>query len=191
GNGGAEAVAAWTYTPPDTTPPTVTIASAPPATTVETSATVTFAANEGGVTFACALDGAPPAACASPAVYNALAVGAHQLSITATDPAGNVSAPAVVSWTVVAPQPDLHVAALTKNAIVVANKGTAPATVPSILTITLIGTFTVPPIPPGASVTFTWSICRVGTYSAIVDRTNVVAESDETNNTAALANTCP
>jgi hypothetical protein len=36
-----------------------------------------------------------------------------------------------------------------------------------------------------------WSICRPGTYSAVFDRTDVVKESDEGNNTAALANTCP
>jgi subtilase family serine protease len=49
----------------------------------------------------------------------------------------------------------------------------------------------VPTLPPGGAVTFSWSICRVGTYSAIVDRTQTVAESDEANNTAARRNSCP
>ena len=38
--------------------------------------------------------------------------------------------------------------------------------------------------------TFSWSTCRVGTYTAVVDREQAVAESDETNNTATLRNTC-
>jgi hypothetical protein len=111
--------------------------------------------------------------------------------VTATDAAGNLSQPATASWTIVAPLPDLVVSSLTKYAIIVTNQGTAAATVPSVLTITLIGTFTVPSLAPGASATFGWSICRVGAYSAIVDRTGVVAESDEGNNTAARTNTCP
>lgn len=59
-----------------------------------------------------------------------------------------------------------------------------------MLTIALVGTFTVPALAPGASATFTWSTCRRGTYSAIVDRTGVVAESDESNNTASRVSTC-
>ena len=39
--------------------------------------------------------------------------------------------------------------------------------------------------------TFSWSTCRVGTYSAIVDRTNAVVESDENNDRASRVNTCP
>ena len=69
------------------------------------------------------------------------------------------------------------------------NRGNAPAGA-SILTITLVGTFTVPALAPGASATISWSICRVAVYTATVDRTNVVAESDETNNTAIRRNTC-
>ena len=190
GNAGPEATVQWTFTPPDTTAPTVTITTDPPASTTDTSATVTFTADEEGVAFACALDGAVPAACTSPAAFAGLAVGAHQVSITATDAAGNVGAAATASWTVVAPLPDLRIGSLTRNAIVVTNGGTAAAAVPSVLTITLVGTFTVPALAPGASVTLTWSICRVGTYSAILDRTGVVAESDETNNRASLVSTC-
>lgn len=62
---------------------------------------------------------------------------------------------------------------------------------PSVLEVTLVGQrFTVPSLAPGASATFTWSICRVGTYTAIADQTQVVVESDETNNTATRQNTC-
>jgi subtilase family serine protease len=54
-----------------------------------------------------------------------------------------------------------------------------------------VGTFTVAALAPGATATFTFA-CRVGTYLATVDQTNVVAESNETNNTASLTNrTCP
>lgn len=190
GNVGPEASVQWTFTPPDTTAPTVTITAAPPASTTDTTATVTFTADEEGVAFACSLDGAVPAPCTSPAAFAGLGVGAHQVSVAATDAAGNAGAAATASWTVVAPLPDLRIASLTRNAIVVTNGGTAAAPVPSVLTITLVGTFTVPALAPGASVTLTWSICRVGTYSAILDRTGVVAESDETNNRASFVSIC-
>ena len=40
---------AWTYTPPDTTPPTVTITAAPPASTTATEAAFSFVSSEPGV----------------------------------------------------------------------------------------------------------------------------------------------
>ena len=53
-------------------------------------------------------------------------------------------------------------------------------------------TFTVPNLAAGASATFNWGACGIGTYVAIVDRTNLVAESNETNNTASRPNSsCP
>jgi CARDB protein len=54
----------------------------------------------------------------------------------------------------------------------------------------LVGTFSVPSLPPGGSATFSWSTCRVAMYVAVVDRTNAVAESNESNNTASLRNSC-
>jgi hypothetical protein len=187
---GAPASVTWTFTPPDTTAPTVTIASGPPSPTTATQATFVLSPSEAGTSLACSLDGAPFAACVSPASYASLAVGTHTFAVHATDAAGNTSQPASHSWTIVPPLPDLVVASLAKYSITIRNQGTAPAG-PSTLTITLIGTFSVPAVQPGASVTFSWSICRVGTYSAIVDRTGVVAESDETNNRASRVNTCP
>ena len=180
----------WTYTPPDTTPPVVSIGSAPPASTTETSASFSFSANEAGSSFACSLDGSAFAACSSPASSTSLAVGAHVFSVRATDPAGNTGQAATHNWTIATPLPDLYVSSFAKNTITVTNGGTAPAGA-AILTITLVGTFTVPKLQPGASMTFSWSTCRSGTYSAIVDRTNAVAESDETNNQASRVNTCP
>ena len=85
--------------------------------------------------------------------------------------------------------PDLYVSAFAKFSITVSNRGNAAAG-PSVLTITYVGTFTVPSLPPGGSATFSWSTCRVATYNAIVDRTKVVDESDESNNTATRDNTC-
>ena len=193
GNVGSPASVAWTYTPPDTTPPTVTIASAPPASTTDTSASFAFSASEPGVAFECSLDGDAFAACTSPSSYGSLAAAAHSFAVRGRDPAGNVGQPASHAWSVVAPPrplPDLVVASFTKNTITIANRGNAAAG-SSVLTITLVGTYTVPALQPGAVATFNWSICRVGTYSAIVDRTNTVAESDEGNNTASRGNTCP
>jgi CARDB/Sigma-70 region 2 len=193
GNVGKPASVAWRYVPPDTTTPTVTLASTSPASTTDTSASFTFAASEPGVTYECSLDAAAYAACASPASYQSLGVGTHTFAVRGRDPAGNRGPPATFGWSIVAPPPplpDLYVASFTKNTITVRNRGNAAAGT-SVLTITLVGTFTVPALAPGASATFSWSTCRAGTYSAIVDRTNVVVESDEKNNTASRANTCP
>ena len=191
GNAGRSVSVSWTFVRPDTTPPTVSIASAPPATTIETSAAFAFVAGEVGVTFECSLDGAPYAPCASPAAYTSLALGPHTFAVRGRDAAGNVSLPATASWTIVtAPLPDLAVSTFGPFSITVVNRGTAAATARSVLTITLVGTFTVPALAPGASATFNWSTCRRGTYSAIVDRTNVVAESDESNNTASRPSAC-
>jgi RNA polymerase sigma factor (sigma-70 family) len=190
GNVGLPVSVAWAFARPDTTPPTVSIASAPAATTTETNAAFAFVASEVGVTFECSLDGGAYAPCASPAAYAALPVGAHTFTVRGRDAAGNTGQPATASWTIVTPLPDLVVGSLSKYSIVVVNRGTASAA-PSVLTITFVGTFTVPALSPGASATFNWSTCRVGTYTAVVDRTGVVAESDESNNTSVRRNTCP
>jgi RNA polymerase sigma factor (sigma-70 family) len=189
GNVGAPATVAWTYVPPDTTPPVVTITSAPSNGTTETGASFTFESNEPDTTFECTLDGGSFAPCTSPASYLRLPRGTHRFAIRATDAAGNRSEEISHTWTIVAPLPDLHVSAFSRFSITITNKGVAAAG-PSTLTISLVGTFRVPSLAPGASITLSWSTCRVGTYTAIVDRTQVVTESDETNNTATLQNTC-
>jgi hypothetical protein len=48
----------------------------------------------------------------------------------------------------------------------------------------------VPSLPPGGSATFSWSTCKVAVYAAVVDRTQAVSESNESNNTASLRNSC-
>ncbi len=81
------------------------------------------------------------------------------------------------------------VSAFSRFSITVSNRGNGPAGA-SVLTITYVGTFTVPGLPPGGSASFSWSTCRLATYVAVVDPTQVVRESDESNNTASLKNAC-
>ena len=88
----------WTI---DIVAPETTISSAPPVLTASTSASFAFSANEASSTFECSLDGAVFAACTSPRQYTAVAAGAHQFRVRATDPAGNFdSTPASHSWTI-------------------------------------------------------------------------------------------
>ena len=200
GNVGKPANAEWRYVPLDRTAPSVTLTSTPPASTTDTSASFAFSANESGVAYECSLDGVAYAACTSPATSQALGVGAHSFGVRGRDSAGNVGQPASFGWSIVAPPPppppplpDLYVASFTKNTIVIRNGGNAAAGSSSVLTISVVGlTFTVPNLAAGASATFNWAACGIGTYVAIVDRTNLVAESNETNNTASRPNSsCP
>jgi RNA polymerase sigma factor (sigma-70 family) len=190
GNVGPPASVSWTYVPPDTTPPAVAINGGPSGSTTETSATFTFSADEAGSTFQCSLDGGAFGGCTSPAVYDGLAPGQHSFSVRAIDNAGNTSQPAARSWTIAAPLPDLVVGAFSRFSITVVNQGKGRAGA-SVLTITNVGSFQVPTLPPGGSATFSWSTCRVAIYSAVVDRTQAVTESNESNNTASLRNSCP
>lgn len=90
--------------PSDTRPPETTITSGPPAATAATDATFTFTSDEADSTFRCALDGEPPVPCISPWTLSELSVGAHQVLIAATDPAGNTDpTPALHAWTVTPP----------------------------------------------------------------------------------------
>ena len=187
GNVGPAATAGWRIVPPpDTTAPTATITG----TQISGgSASFTFTANEADATFACSLDGAPAGACTSPAAYTGLAPGNHTFSVRATDAAGNVGTPAEHAWTIATPLPDLVISKLTETSFTVTNTGTAAAG-QFVVTVTLIGTFTIPGLAPGASATRTWSICRRGTLLATADRGANVAESDESNNTATLVSDC-
>jgi subtilase family serine protease len=81
------------------------------------------------------------------------------------------------------------ISALTETSFTVTNAGTAPAG-PFVVSVTLIGTFTFSGLAPGQSATRTWSVCRVGTLTAVADRGGAVAESNEENNTRSLASDC-
>jgi hypothetical protein len=92
------AARSWTV---DVTLPVTRITSGPSDPTPDTSAAFDFSASEPGASFECSLDGAAPAACASPQTYVGLAPGSHVFEIRATDAAGNVEAsPASYTWTV-------------------------------------------------------------------------------------------
>jgi RNA polymerase sigma factor (sigma-70 family) len=187
GNVGPAASVDWRIVPPpDTTAPATTITGAQIS---DGSASFTFAANEADVTFACTLDGAAATACSSPAAYAGLAPGNHVFSVRATDAAGNTGAPAEHAWTIATPLPDLVISKLTETSFTATNTGPAAAG-PFVVTVTLIGTFTIPGLAPGASATRVWSACRIGTLLATADRGAAVAESNESNNTATLVSDC-
>jgi Right handed beta helix region len=92
--------------PTDTTAPQTSIATNPVDGTTSTAAAFTFTASEAGSSFQCKLDSREWAACSSPRNYSDLAVGSHQFSVRAKDPAGNLDAtPDSFTWTVAVPPP--------------------------------------------------------------------------------------
>jgi RNA polymerase sigma factor (sigma-70 family) len=186
GNVGPAATVRWTVVRPDTTPPTVTITSA---STGGDGATFAFGASEAGSVFGCSLDGAAFSSCTSPAAYAGLAPGSHTFAVHATDAAGNTGDPATHTWTIAPPLPDLVVSSLTETGFTVTNTGTAAAG-PFVVSVTLIGTFSIPGLAPGQSATRVWSACRRGTLTAIADRGQAVAESNERNNARSLVSDC-
>jgi hypothetical protein len=86
----------------DTTPPpTPAIDTKPAPVTTAKSASFTFGDGEPGVTLLCRRDGAKFASCTSPTSYSGLTLGEHAFQVQARDAAGNVSASASYSWTIV------------------------------------------------------------------------------------------
>ncbi len=91
------ATTGWTV---DTVPPNTEFSSTPPALVASATATLSFFSTETG-SFLCTLDGATPAACASPQVYAGLADGPHTFGVHAIDLAGNADpSPSTWAWTV-------------------------------------------------------------------------------------------
>lgn len=86
----------------DMTSPAARFDAGPTGETRARNAEFSFSAGEAGVTFECALDGAAFEACSSPSSFTDLTVGAHQLSVRATDRAGNTGPAATRAWTVLA-----------------------------------------------------------------------------------------
>ena len=153
------------------------------------SASFSFTSNEAGATFACSLDGGAFAPCASPVSYRRSRSATHDFVVRATDAAGNVGPTDDHQWTVVQPLPDLYVSQFTAFSITCATRAPRrPA--PRRSRSRSSARSRCRPSSPAQSITFRWSTCRRGTYSAIVDRTNVVIESDEKNNTATRQSTC-
>jgi len=84
----------------DTLPPPMPLVTSHPSDPSSTAnATFTFSDAEQGVAFRCSLDG-PATFCNGITTYVGLADGGHTFSVTATDTAGNQSAPNVFSWTI-------------------------------------------------------------------------------------------
>jgi hypothetical protein len=96
----------WTI---DTVPPVATITGSPPLITKLHTATFTFTSNESGSTFKCSRDGASYSPCTSPKVYSWFSDGVHTFAVQATDPAGNISAPATYTWTVDSTKPTVTI----------------------------------------------------------------------------------
>jgi hypothetical protein len=94
-------------TPPaDTTAPQTTIDKGPAALTTSTKAAFSFSSSESNSSFECKLDTGSWAVCTTPKSYFGLAIGVHQFSVRAIDPAKNVdSTPATQSWTIAVVNP--------------------------------------------------------------------------------------
>jgi hypothetical protein len=109
----------------DTTPPTAPTVTAPTDGAVTNARPVFGFAAEAGAVFACNFDGAGFAACAAGATQTFdTAPGAHTIQVTATDAAGNTSAPsALVTFTVDVTGPDAVVSSPAEGA----PTGTSPA----------------------------------------------------------------
>ncbi len=97
------ATRSWTV---DTQPPPAPAFTQTPTNPSGPSVSFAFDDGDGGVAFACSLDGAGPASCSSPRSFQGLSAGGHTFAVTATDPAGNTSAPAQFAWTVTLVGPD-------------------------------------------------------------------------------------
>lgn len=82
------------------------------------------------------------------------------------------------------------VSAFTPTQITVANQGTADAG-PFTIVLTGYPQLQVAGLAKGQAATFTYTTgCAFGLHTAVVDATNQVVESDETNNTASIDVIC-
>src|SRR5205807_1163690 len=97
GNASSPASSTWTI---DLTAPVATLTASPANPTNQTTASFSFSSSQAGSTFSCKLDSGAAAACTSPQSYPGLASASHTFSLTATDPAGNVSTPAAFTWAI-------------------------------------------------------------------------------------------
>src|SRR6266851_1267825 len=97
GNASTPVSATWTI---DLTPPVASITASPANPTNQTTASFSFSSSKPGSTFSCKLDSGAAAACTSPTSYSGLSAASHTFTVTATDTAGNVSAPVSFTWTV-------------------------------------------------------------------------------------------
>ena len=157
GNTSAAAAASWTV---DTMAAPPVLSGVPAATTNARAASIGFT-GESGATFACSVDGGSYAPCASPAVLSGLADGPHTLAVKQTDPAGNTSAAATVSWTVVAATAAGGAPSVTLPTVI-----TAPGAPSSTTTVT--STSGQSPTNPPPTGTVTTRLGRRGTVVAVI-----------------------
>jgi len=122
----------------DSSAPTVVFDSPPDASVTQGSGSIAFHAadvdDSSGFSFTCQLDGGTAASCTSPYPYSFSSSGNHQLSVTASDPAGNVSAPTT-----------LHFGVDTTTGTIIGNSVN-----PSVLGQSVTFTATVSPLTPGS-----------------------------------------
>jgi large repetitive protein len=95
----------------NTQAPTTTITVGPPGNSGTGAASFSFVSSEAGSTFQCQLDGGAWTPCVSPQDYSGLGDGSHTFEVRATDPAGNVGAPASQTWSVNTSLPALSLSA--------------------------------------------------------------------------------
>jgi large repetitive protein len=98
--GNQSAAATYTWTVDTIVPPTPVITSTPANPTNQTSARFGFSDTQAGVKFLCQLDGSAFSNCPSPTTYSGLGQGSHTFSVSAQDTAGNQSAVASFTWTI-------------------------------------------------------------------------------------------
>lgn len=84
----------------DLTSPTLRLVSRPLATTPSNRAIFHFVASEEETTLECQRDELDAVSCTNPWILPGIVQGDHSISVTATDPAGNVSDPVTFDWTI-------------------------------------------------------------------------------------------
>ena len=197
-------VAAWTRARGEVnelqTAPVTVIGERPPAVGAPgdsaSSATFTFQSDQEGVQFSCRLDGGEFEPCTSPVTYSGLSAGEHEFTVKATDSEGNTGVSRSYAWTTAgaaAPAaealPDLTVAELQANGVVVTNAGSATSDA-FLVDVAGVGSDTISGLEPGGSNSLSWQVCVEPEVIVTVDPDNRVAESDENNNRAAIENSC-
>src|SRR5207302_1714497 len=113
----------------DTVPPVVTLTATPPGLTTVTTPSFSFTASKTPVTFQCSLSTGVDAfaPCTSPIAYAAQPDSVYTFKVIATDLAGNVSAPAIFTFTI-STRPTVTLQTPTPNSIGIPLNTTVSAT---------------------------------------------------------------
>ena len=85
--------------------------------------------------------------------------------------------------------PDLTVADLQANGVVVTNAGSATSDA-FLVDVAGVGSDTISALEPGQANNLSWQVCVEPEVVVTLDPDNRVAESDENNNRAAIENSC-